>query len=256
MRKPSSDPSVHEEPHLRGKGYRADRTEARAARTLNRAAQRGQSEDEKVEHTVWDEPGLSPQLAGPTPEGELTYDRWLQGRREQVGVGRTWAVAGLVALLAGPWAILGAFWGSGQTKFSILAIVVFAPVVEEVMKTAAALYVVEKRPFLFRSPFQIAICVLVGAFVFSATENILYLKVYIPDASSILIRWRWTVCLAMHMGCSLIVGLGIMRIWRDVWQRRARPRLTLGFPYVLTAVILHGAYNAFAVILSLAGLRF
>jgi len=256
MTKPSRDPSVHDEPHLRGEPLRADPSEARVERRRREAPSRLPSEDQRVEHTVWDEPGLSPTLVGAPPAGDLTYRTWLEKRRSETSVLRTWAVAAGVALLAGPWAVVGAFLGSGQTLFSIVALVVFGPVVEETMKVAAALYVIEKRPFLFRSAAQIALCVLTGAFVFSALENVLYLKVYIPGPPASLVRWRWSVCVAMHMSCSAIVGLGLMRTWRDVWARMAPPRLTLLYPYMFAAIALHGFYNGLALILARGLYRF
>ena len=62
-------------------------------------------------------------------------------------------------------------------------------------------------------------------------------------------RWgcRWTVCVGLHMGCALVAGLGLMRIWRDVWARRARSRLPLAMPYLFAAVAVHGVYNALAI---------
>jgi len=256
MSNPPDDPSVFKEPHLSGKKFRPDPSEPRAERALSKSAQREKPEDEKIEHTVWEEPALSPQLAGPMAPGELTYEAWLEKHRGEVGPLKSWAATLGIALLAGPWALLGAFYGSGQTLWSILAIVVFAPVVEETMKAALALYVVEKKPFLFRSAVQIALCVVAGALVFSCIENLLYLKVYIPQPPPWLAHFRWTVCVTMHTGCSFIASMGLMRIWRDIWKRRARARLPLGYPYLVTAALIHGAYNAFAIVFSAAYFRF
>ena len=99
---------------------------------------------------------------------------------------------------------------------------------------------------------QIVICALAGGLVFAVIENFLYLHVAIKNPPEWLIYWRWTVCVALHTGCSLIAGLGLMRIWADTTVNRVRPRLSLGSPLLLTAVIIHGCYNGFAVILSLA----
>ena len=115
---------------------------------------------------------------------------------------------------------------------------------------------VEKKPYLFRFSMQIAFCVLASGFTFAFVENLLYLKVYIPQASAFLVWWRWTICVAMHMGCSLIAGLGLMRIWKNARARCARPRLSLGYPYLLTAIVIHGAYNGLAVLLSAVNYRF
>ena len=256
MGKQRSDPSINEEPHRRGTGYRADPSEARAERASAKARRKAMSEDEKVEHGVWDEPGISPELAGAPPEDALTYADWLDKRRGQVLPSTSWAMTLFLAELAGPWAVLGALWGSGRTFFSIVAIVVFAPVIEETMKVAAALYVVEKKPFLFRSSLQIAVCALAGGLTFAVIENLLYIHVYTRSPSSFFIWWRWTLCTSLHVGCSFIAGLGLARIWRETWRTHTRPRLSLGYPYMLTAVVIHGLYNVLAVALHVAKVRF
>ena len=253
MTKHSSDPSAHQEPHLRGKGFRADPSEAKLDARPRRA--RAPSEEEQVEHGVWDEPGFSPSLAGPVPPERPTYRRWLEHGRARVGPARSWAVTLGLALAAGPWAVFGAVLGGGQTSFSVLAIVVLGPVAEEMMKVAAVLYVVEKRPFLFRSPAQILLTVVTGAMVFSVVENALYLDLYMREPSPAMVAWRWTVCVALHVGCTLIAGMGLVRIWRDVWARMDRARLPLGAPYLIAAIVLHGAYNALALFLSATVLR-
>ena len=176
--------------------------------------------------------------------------------RERVDWAQTWAVTAAVALMAGPWAILGAVWGSGQSLFQLLLVIFFGPAAEEVMKTAAAMYVVEKRPYWFRSRLQIALCCLAGGVAFATIENLMYLHVYIPDPTPGIIWWRWTVCTAMHTVCSFVAGLGLMRIWHNTWQRRRRPELTLGYPYLVAAILIHGSYNSFAIYLAMSDYQF
>lgn len=250
---PSHDPNIFDEPHMRGTPHQADPSEARADRNLEADRRRDQALDRQIEHSVWDEPGIAPELAGDVPADQMTYAEWLDFRRSQTPLAHTWLVTLGIALAAGPFAIIGAFYGSGQTTFSIIAICVFAPIVEEVMKTAAAMYVVEKKPFFFRSSVQILICALAGGLAFATIENLLYLHVYIPNPSQRIIVWRWTICTAMHTTCTFITGIGMVRIWRDTWTRHARPRLTFAFPFLLTAIIIHGGYNAFAVLYHFIG---
>jgi hypothetical protein len=206
-----------------------------------------------AEHSVWDEPGLTPTLAGRPSAHDVTYATWLDQNRARWGLGKSWALTLGLALVAGPFAIVGAFWNSGATIFSILMMVVIGPVTEEIMKVAAPTLVVEKLPFAFRSSVQIVLCAFAGALAFAAIENLLYIYVYVKNPTPSFIAFRWTVLVALHTGCSLIASIGIARVWRDVWQRRAAPRLSLAFPFLVTAIVIHGGYNGTVLILSTLG---
>jgi hypothetical protein len=200
-------------------------------------------------NSVWEEPALSPELASGPPPTELTYARWLDEQTARTSAHLRWLVAGLLALIAGPWAVIGAFWGSGQSVFSALVLVTIAPTVEELMKASAALYVAEKRPYLFGHPAQIVLCGVCAGLSFAAIENLIYLYIYIPHATPQLWVWRWTVCVALHTTCSGIASVGVWRVWRDAVLRRSLPRTSLASPWLTAAIILHGLYNAFALIM-------
>jgi hypothetical protein len=251
----TTDPSVSAEPHLADTPPRADPSEARADRVLARARRRVPPDDERAWNGVWSEPALSPELAGQPPAGALTYADWLNRRRSRMTPVRSWLAVLGIAAAAGPWAILGAIGASAQTGWALLAVVLAAPLVEEMAKVSAVLYVVEKRPYLFRARAQVLLCVAFGAFVFAAVENLLYFHVYVPDPSPALISWRWSVCMPMHVGASVVAGLGLCRMWDDVWARLQPARASLAFPYLVVAMLMHGGYNAFAVALQLMGLQ-
>ena len=130
-----------------------------------------------------------------------------------------------------------------------LGAILFAPLVEEIMKNAGALWVVETHPHWFRSRLQIGICVVASGAAFALVENLLYLHVYVPNPSGDLILWRWTVCVLLHMTCALVAGFGTMRIWRNTVENAVRPQLALGAPAMIAAMTIHGLYNAMATIL-------
>jgi RsiW-degrading membrane proteinase PrsW (M82 family) len=142
--------------------------------------------------------------------------------------------------------VLGAFLGLERASAGLLMVVVFGPVMEEVLKVSAALVVVERRPHLFSSAGQVAVGAFASGVVFAAIENVLYLGVYIPDPDPGIILWRWTACVVLHSGCSLLAGLGVAKVWRDVWERLDRPRIQLVFPNLILAAVVHGSYNAIA----------
>lgn len=99
MSEPTNDPSIEHEPHLQG-GFKAiDPSEAKADKLLQRDARRA-TEHDAVEHSVWNEPVLSVDLAGEPEPGELTYSNWLtkniaattDSPNKSVGVG-PWLIA-------------------------------------------------------------------------------------------------------------------------------------------------------------------
>jgi hypothetical protein len=249
--------SVFDEPQFREEHFASDGSEATADRILRGHERDG--EDDQAELTVWDEPGLSGELGVARKPEDLDYALWLKRGLAATTSWKSWRVTIIAALLAGPWAIVGAFIGAGRTGMSsmtILTVSLIGPVIEETMKMAIPFYIVEKRPFLFRSPSQIIICALAGGLAFAIIENLLYLNIYITDASLYLKIWRWTVCTALHMGCSFIVGLGVLRVWQDIWGRWGRAKLEDAFPMTAFAIGLHGVYNFLVVLAHAAGYRF
>jgi hypothetical protein len=247
-RKQSADPSLEHEPHLRAGGFKADPSELRAE-PVGGASQA----DELSQHSVWDEPALT---GGPAPPPEaVTYASWLTRRRAATDSAATWWTTFWAALAAGPWAILGAIMG-GQGAALPVMLVLIGPLTEEVMKIGTALLVVETRPFLFRSRSQVLLCAVAGGLVFATIENVLYLTVYIASPSADIILWRWTVCVALHTSCSFIAGLGVARVWSRTWRDLSRPRLEGSFPFLIAAVVVHGAYNGMALLFELTQYRF
>ena len=65
-----------------------------------------------MEYNVWEEPALSTDLAGSPAEDQLTYSRWLKSCIESMTFLKSMQTTLLVALAAGPWGVLGAFWTS------------------------------------------------------------------------------------------------------------------------------------------------
>jgi len=232
--------------------FLGDPSEKKAAELLARERKKVAPAD-AVEHTVWSEPALSADLAGTPGEDQLTYPSWLAENIRKTTFLKSWWITLLIALAAGPWGVLGALAGSGGSSFGVLMVAVFGPVAEEITKVAAALWVVEKRPFFFRSFGQILICAACGGLAFAAIENVIYTRVYFPDHTPEFVQFRWTVCVALHMGCSSIAGIGLVRIWMATMRDHSPPRLALGVPWFITAMVIHGLYNLTAMLASAAG---
>jgi len=269
MAQPSRDPSIEHEPHLRDALHQADPSELTAAQCLADEARR-YGLDQAVEHTVWDEPALADELAQPLHDRRLTYAEWLDWRIATTPSVRTWWVTLGVVLAAGPWGVVGALFGAlfsgiGSGGWSLIAVSVIAPVTEEMMKIAVALWVVEKRPYLFRMPIQIVLAALAGGLAFACIENWMYIHVGahsgpqvldIDQATAISINWvlwRWTVCTGLHATCSFLAGLGVARMWSRAMAQRTRPDIAHAAPWIIAAMVCHGLYNGVVTIAEMSG---
>jgi hypothetical protein len=243
---------IENEPQYLAEEFSGDPAEEKAAHLLALERKR-MTEADAVEHTVWSEPALSSQLAGQPDDEQLTYQRWLLGNVRKTTWAKSYAAVLMIALAAGPWGILGAIASAGASSWAYLMMIVFGPVAEEVAKVAAALWVVEKRPFLFRSRSQILLCAACGGLAFAAIENILYTHVYYPVHTIQFVAFRWTVCVGLHVSCSLVAGLGLVRIWDNAIRNQHRPQLALGVPWLVIAMVGHGLYNLLALLAQTAG---
>ena len=152
------------------------------------------------------------------------------------------AFSGLAAVVC---ALLKASVGVG-----VLAIVVAAPVAEEMSKAILPLMVLERRPWLFGSYATIVLVGALSGLVFASIENLLYFFLYIPGGSLTTgtILWRLFVCTALHVGCSTLVCSGLARAWRKARARLGEFEMSVAMPRLVAAVAIHGLYN-FGVVL-------
>lgn len=252
MSRRERDSSIENEPHFQARHYQPDPSDYRAAWDHANPAS-ASNEEELVAGNVWDEPTLSAELTADTTEDRFSYSNWLARKQAETSYAKSILTMLGVALVAGPWGILGAFIGNGEGAFSIALLVIFGPVTEEIMKVATALWIVEKKPFLFKSVFQILFCAAAGGAAFGFIENLVYLHIYIPDHSATLAVWRWSVCTGLHMNCSFVAGVGLARIWYNAMREHRPPEFRLGISWLVLAMVAHGTYNAFTVVAEAMG---
>jgi hypothetical protein len=262
-RTPDHDPSVFREPHMRGtpldlaSGDRLDEEPVRAGP--------GGGLDD-AESSARDEPSLA--WRGDAMVGIAGYaDHLAERERGTSPATRALVFTGLV-LVAGPAAILCTLWSSLGLGGGLgyMAVTVTGPVVEEMAKVAIVLWLVERKPWLLGAPSPtralevsgtaaIIAAGLAGGLLFGAIENAIYLTVYFPDRGEELAAWRWAVTMPMHAICSTIAAVGVARMWRRVMTEREPARISHAFPWIVAAILMHGVYNAFAVLLSVTGLE-
>jgi RsiW-degrading membrane proteinase PrsW (M82 family) len=89
--------------------------------------------------------------------------------------------------------------------------------------------------------------------MFAIIENFLYLFVYVPDPPLWLVLWRWTVCVALHVGCTLIAGFGAAKVWQKQVSQMRRVPVPVDMRYLVAAILVHGVYNGSVTILELSG---
>lgn len=189
----------------------------------------------------------------PEPQAESRYSEWLTERIAETPGIYGWLTALGIALVGGVWAVLGAIIsGAG----GVAGIVIVGPVSEEVMKIALVVIVIETKPHLFSNRLQLFMAAAASALGFAVIENLVYLNVYIDEPSSTLASWRWSVCTALHVGCTIIAALGAARMWRRAIDALRPAVISDALPAVMTAAVVHGAYNGFCVLLEVAKFQF
>lgn len=255
--RPASDQSVWAEPHLRARPIDLGSADALGdepvrAGAPNRPAD-GAHPDSEAASSIRDEPSLAWNRDGTS--GVDGYGEILVRRIAETRTSTRLGVMLLLVLAAGPFGVFGAFWSvlGGASGLGYLAVTVTGPVVEEMTKVALILWIAERRPWLLSGAAATVLVGLLSGATFGAIENVIYLKVYFPDEATELAPWRWFGTMPMHAVASAIAAGGVARAWSEAMRERRPLRIATAFPWIVAAMVLHGAFNAAAIVGSLAG---
>ena len=165
----------------------------------------------------------------------------------QAGLGDKGILAGL-ALLSGLFAIISAIVRQLTIGFpDILSVVMVAPPVEEILKVAIPIMVLEHRAHWLSRGKDLVWFAMGSALVFSVVENMLYMFVYLDNPSAELLLWRWTACTAMHVAATGLSGVGLMRAYERGLRTDQKPRFAWEWRWLVGAIAVHMAYNAYAI---------
>ena len=204
------------------------------------------TELEALRDSVTNEPAL-PRHGDPG-----RWSRWLARRRSRCTLVGNLGVTLAAALLAGPFAILGALLTPQQGIGQLVYPIVFAPVVEELLKQSGMIYLVEKKPYRVFAWWQFVFAALVSALTFAAIENLAYIQIQSwqagPGEVARMVRFRWTVCTSVHVVCAAIASGGMIRVWRRQLRHGRPAELSDAFGFFAAAMIIHGIYNTWAVL--------
>ena len=206
----------------------------------------------------WEATGEEPALRWTDRSDLPTFRSIYEERSHATSPSQQWRAVLLATLVAGPFAILGAFMGAGGTASLAIVLVVatLGPLAEEMLKASGALYLVEQKPWLVPGSWVLPLITLAAGLVFAVIENLVYLNIYIPDPTPEIVRWRWIAGPLLHGGASLIAGFGIRRMWMITHRDRTAPRLRHAAPYLIAAVVVHGLYNLLVTVLELTEVIF
>ena len=161
-------------------------------------------------------------------------------------------IAVAVALLGGAFGIFGAFVQEAQTGGLLLLPFLGAPIIEELVKPSGVYLLLARWPRLLHGQLHTALLAAGAGLSFGLVEALVYVEVYVPDAPSWFVTYRFTLPLFLHATASFIVGLGINRGLLD-WARSGSPLPKATRSFYLAGISLHAAFNTVATALSLAG---
>jgi len=167
---------------------------------------------------------------------------------EGAGPSAKWRVLGpLIALVGGVAGLVGAFIEEAL-RGGFLGPFVAGPIIEEVFKPTGVYLLLAKWPRALYGRLYTAFLAALGGLGFAPIENIIYTEVYFPEHSPEMWLFRYTAGLALHAGCSFIVGFGINQKLIAAVKGEI-PFLSANKRFFIIPMVLHSVYNILAVVL-------
>lgn len=232
---PSKDPSVEQEPHLIGEEYLPHE----GADLVSDVA--AAPNEANVTDSVWDEPALSPDLAGNLPDDAVSWARWLDRNIARTSVRKSWFLSFAGGVVSGGIAIGIALLSGMQTTMPLIMLFhcVFAVAIKETLKVGVAILIVEFRPHLFKTSGQILLATGLGGFTFAVVEKLATLSAPQPW----LVGWAWSTYLPLQVGTSLGVGVGLAQVWQQCMKEKRQPQISVAAPWLGIAIAIHTLFS-------------
>jgi len=231
--------SIENEPAYDSDGFEADPAEAKVKPIVSKP-----DEMAEIFGSVENEPAITAE----DHAGHL--GEWIEKKKGECSIAGNLFIAFLVPLIAGPMAVMGAVFAGQKGLYGLLYVIVCAPVIEEFLKQGGMIYLLEKKPYRVFASWQFVFSAMIAALIFSAIENVLYVGFYVDPSTlkspTIFAEFRWVVCTAVHVACSMIASLGMIRVWKKQLSDGKPADLSVAYPYFAIAMCVHGAYNLFA----------
>jgi hypothetical protein len=256
------DPSITAEPWFNQSDFVSDSPEHAVSNdslAIQTSGRPSLANHELAEHSVWDEPSTSASLSGSPDSQAVNWYRYYLEQAAGTSPGWTWSITASIAILAGPAAILGSLL-HGLNANGLAMLLFFRPTIEELLKIAFPLWIVEKRPWLIASEWQILLGALAGGCTFAIIETAFDLLTHLPNPNigpntgplgwaAQPTPWPGTTNVLMHATCSTMAAWGLVQVRRGMLRRRNQPQLADGGPWIAAAVGLHVLFNLLAIVI-------
>ena len=139
------------------------------------------------------------------------------------------------------------FIKGNESYFQAVMLLFFGPFAEETLKQSGMIFQLEKLPGTVRASWQFFVAALLGGLVFSVLENLLYQYVYLralpPEQLAVVMGYRWTGCVALHVACTMISACGLKKCWREACEANRPAQVSNAFGWFVMAAVVHGIYN-------------
>jgi len=157
------------------------------------------------------------------------------------------AISILSGLVGGLLAVPAVFLNGIGSWFGFIMLVFLGPFAEESLKQCGTIFQLERMPGSLRYGWQFFLTGMLGGAVFGVLENLIYRYIYLaalaPEKLAAVMDFRWTVCIMLHVLCTIVSSLGLMRVWRESTEKERPFRLHDAFPWFAAATAIHGLYN-------------
>ncbi len=228
--------SARSEPNFQRKPFAPDPSE-RSADPVGLP----ESELEQIRDSVLNEPAIT------GADDSYFLGDWIARKQAECSRLGNLAIVAAAAVLTGPFAVVGVFLAGSQSWYGSMYVILFGPIIEEMLKQAGMVYLLEKKPYRIFAAWQFVFSAIIAALAFASIENLLYIQVYSRAATiqnpEYFAAFRWTVCTSLHVTCSIIASLGLIRVWKKQLADRKNADLSRAYPFFAAAMCLHGLYN-------------
>ncbi len=179
--------------------------------------------------------------------GDSYYELWFKDLVAHHPIFKIIPATILAGLFSGILAVIGAFFRPEGPWLVILNIFFFSPFMEELFKQTGLIYLLEKRTWLLRFPWQFPLAGALSGLTFAVLENLIYQYHHLAGTEgeelSCIMGFRWIVCTLLHLSCSLIASAGLCHAWKRHMGHFRPFNLRDALWYFAAAIGLHGFYN-------------